>query len=312
MRVCITGASGFLGSWTSHVFSGSDEVFSITRKDSPLNNLVAEPRINIVSENFDSWGGIINDLNPEVLIMLDWKGVGNQERNSQKQHENLARIEKFIKSLRPLKQVIGVGSQAELGAQSDKLTEVSPEKPTTEYGKAKKATRQMLFDYFKGSQTNFKWARIFSTYGAMDVGDWLIPNLVRSLSQDKPFALTEGIQKWSYLHAYDAALGFKQMAYHGKPGIYNLGNPQTHLIRDVCLEIAEIMNKNTELLKFGSVPMRVDQVYQMDLSAKKLINLGWEPKVELSEGLSHTIEWILGKQTTPLNLNNGTLYQLKT
>lgn len=311
MKICITGASGFLGAWTSHLLSQDYEIFAVTRKDSSTHNLSTEPRVNIISEEGDNWSALINDLNPEILIMLDWKGVGNQERNSQEQYENVLRVEKFIKALRPLNQIIGVGSQAELGAQLEKLTEESPENPTTEYGRAKNATRRMLFDHFRYSKTNFKWARIFSTYGAMDSGDWLIPNLIRSLNQDKPFELTEGIQKWSYLHAYDAAMGFKYMMHHGDSGIYNLGNPNTNLIREVCLEIAEKMNKNIELLKFGSIPMRIDQVYQMDLSAKKLMELGWEPQVGLSEGLTHTIEWILGKQPNLLELKNGLTYNLK-
>lgn len=49
----------------------------------------------------------------------------------------------------------------------------------------------------------------FSTYGAMDSGDWLIPNLVKSLKLGTPFPLTEGTQEWNYLHAFDAAEAFR-------------------------------------------------------------------------------------------------------
>jgi nucleoside-diphosphate-sugar epimerase len=311
MKICITGANGFLGSWTSRVLSEDFEVFSIIRENSNQDNLIPEPAVHVISEKTENWSALINDINPQALIMLDWQGVGNLQRNDLEQHTNIKRIQSFVKELRQLELIIGVGSQAELGAQRGQLLEDQIEKPTTEYGKAKQATREMLFKHFKGSRTKLKWARIFSTYGALDTGNWLIPNLIRSLNQDKEFDLTEGSQIWSYLHAYDAALGFRQIILGGEPGIYNFGNPKTNLIRDVCTELASIMGKDSKLLKFGAIPMRSDQVYQLNVSTKKLNDLNWNPKVGLREGLSHTVKWILDEPVNPLQLNNGDSYTLK-
>lgn len=311
MKICITGANGFLGSWTSRILSEDFEVFSIVRPNSNLDNLVPEPRVNLVKEKMENWGARINEINPQSLIMFDWQGVGNQQRNDLDQHKNITRIQSFVEELRPLESIIGVGSQAELGAQTGLLAENQIEKPTTEYGKAKQATRNMLFNHFKGSATQVKWARVFSTYGALDTGNWLIPNLIRSLNQDKPFDLTEGFQEWSYLHAYDAAQGFKKLVLTGGPGVYNFGNPKTDLIRDVCQEIASIMGKDQVLLKFGSIPMRNDQVYQLKVATRELNKLDWHPKVKLKEGLAHTINWILDYPENLLLLNDGETYRLK-
>lgn len=305
MRICITGASGFLGSWTAQVLSKQFEVFAITRVESSIERLERNKKIHIVSEEFQNWATSINGISPDVLIMHDWEGVGNSDRNSETQYSNVERIQSLIKGLEPIQQVIGVGSQAELGPRSHEILEDDTPSPTSDYGRAKCEARDFLIDHFRGSSTNFKWARIFSTYGAMDNGDWLIPNLVRSLNLDKPFPLTEGTQEWNYLHAFDAAEAFRILSITGEPGIYNIGHTKTNIIRDVCNEIALIMGKSQELLKFGDIPMRPDQVHRLRVSTSKLHKLGWRPKVDLNQGLIHTIDWICKKKITPIRLNDG-------
>jgi len=308
MKVCITGASGFLGSWTTKILAEDFEVFAIIRTDSSVERLKTNRSITIISEETKNWSTLVNDVKPEVLIMHDWDGVGNSDRNSSRQKENLGRVDSFINSLRTIKRVIGVGSQAELGPRDSHIFETDPSNPTTEYGRAKRDTREHLINHFQNTDTNFIWARIFSTYGAMDNGNWLIPNLIKSLNEEKPFPLTLGIQEWNYLHAYDAACAFQRLAIYGNPGIYNIADLETYSIREVCIKIANLMGKNPELLKFGEVPMRTDQVYKLDVSTKKLQELGWRPAVGLTQGLTHTINALLGEKPEPLKLKDGRLF----
>jgi nucleoside-diphosphate-sugar epimerase len=305
MKICITGASGFLGSWTSHRLSEDFDVFAITRFNSSTENLGLNKNIEVVSEKFEKWAGIINDISPDVLIMHDWQGVGNTERNNPAQYSNVDRVMSLVTSLKPISQVIGVGSQAELGPRSDEIFDQDPSNPTSDYGRAKCKLRDLLINHFEGTTSNFKWGRIFSTYGAMDEGDWLIPNLIKSLNVGKPFPLTSGTQEWNYLHAYDASEAFRALALAGKPGIYNIGHPQTSFIRDVCIEIAQIMGKDQQLLQFGEIPMRPDQVTKLQVSTTKLQATGWKPMVNMSEGLVHTVDWICKKPETLLELNDG-------
>lgn len=305
MKVCITGASGFLGSWTAQVVSEEFEVFAITRAESSIEKLESNKKINVISEDFKNWATLINRIAPDVLMMHDWQGVGNSDRNSVNQYSNVERIKSLVNGLNPIQQVIGVGSQAELGPRNDEILENDVSAPTTDYGRAKCEARDFLINHFRDLRTNFKWARIFSTYGAMDNGNWLIPNLVRSLNLEKPFPLTEGNQEWNYLHAFDAAEAFRILSTAGDPGIYNIGHTKNNTIREVCIEITSIMGKNHELLKFGDIPMRPDQVYKLWVSTSKLRELGWRPKVDLSEGLTHTINWICKKKLSPISLNDG-------
>lgn len=307
MRVCITGASGFLGSWTAHHLSKDFEVIAITREHSLSPSLESKKEITLISEKTENWANLINDIKPDVLIMHHWQGVGSSLRNSLDQYLNVSDVKALVSSLNPINQIIGVGSQAELGPRNNLILDDDPSNPTTHYGHAKCESREFLTNYFEGTKTNFKWARIFSTYGATDKGNWLIPSLIESLKIEKTHPLTEGRQRWNYLHAFDAAEAFKFLAKDGVPGIYNVGNTKECVIRNVCIEIAELMGKDLELLNFGEIPMRPDQVYRLEVSTKKLQSLGWCPKVELTQGLVHTIKWMLGETPNPIQLNDGTL-----
>lgn len=310
LKVCITGANGFLGLWTTQVMSRDFEVFAITRTRSATTELRNNPKLSILEVENRNWATAVNEIAPDILIMFDWQGVGNAERNSEIQFSNIGRVKDFVNKLNPIPVVIGVGSQAELGPREDEIQDDDVSNPTTAYGRAKCETRDFLVSHYKDTETNFKWARIFSTYGAFDNGDWLIPKLVKSLNEEKPFQLTLGNQEWNYLHAYDAALAFKLLSTSGDPGIYNIGHTENVSIKETCNQIASIMGKDAKLLEFGTIPMRPDQVYKLWVSSSKLQKLGWQPKVQLNQGLTHTIKWICTKSPLPLELNDGTKYLL--
>jgi nucleoside-diphosphate-sugar epimerase len=82
------------------------------------------------------WKGFISEAKPDTLILADWWGVGNRDRNDKKQFENVVRMSTLATVARDsgVKTIIGVGSQAELGPISNLISEDLPDNPTTEYG----------------------------------------------------------------------------------------------------------------------------------------------------------------------------------
>ena len=300
MRIVVSGASGFLGSWICRVLSTSHEVIALVRPTSSLYRLqgIASLKIAVVDEQ--GWGAYIANVNASAWISLDWSGVSNRDRNDSAQFRNIDRLEGLCNQVSNVPLVIGTGSQAELGPINETIYESQADSPTTAYGEAKVQARTLMSEKFEGTASRFVWARIFSTYGALDSNDWLMPATIDALLAGKRMPLTRGEQEWSYLHALDLARAFETaIETPSIKGIMNVGNPETVKVSDVAKEIGIALNK-TELLGFGDLEYREDQVMKLAPACESLTAAGWKPEISLKDGIAHLINWMNHKTDVSL------------
>jgi nucleoside-diphosphate-sugar epimerase len=221
--------------------------------------------------------------------------------------DNLKRIKSVAEAAKAcgVKLVIGLGSQAELGAIMDDISEKLLDNPITEYARAKVACRLEIQNILNSAETRFVWMRIFSTYGPLDDGPWLIPQLVDSITSEKKMDLTHGIQEWSYLHAYDFATAVLAVVGNSEiQGVINVGNPETITIRDVVKTVGKLMNRE-HLLNFGAVEYRPDQVMRMKPICETLTSIGWKPNISFDEGIKQTVEWLTKNRISPVQTLSG-------
>lgn len=302
MKIVVTGASGFLGSWICRVLALNHEVIALVRPTSEVYRLSGIRKVSVVPRETPQWSEFIYEAKPDVLILAGWWGVGNQDRNEERQFENIEGMKQLAFAAREsgAETVIGVGSQAELGPIENRITEDLPDNPTTKYGMAKTQARLAVGEIFKETETRFVWMRIFSTYGPLDTGAWLIPQTVDSLSRGKAMDLTKGEQEWSYLHAYDLARAFEAVVDNpSAAGTVNVGNPETIILKDAVTKIAQILGAE-KLLNFGAVAYREDQVMKLQPACETLISIGWKPIVSFDSGVAQTIAWLKGQSADEL------------
>jgi nucleoside-diphosphate-sugar epimerase len=313
VKVLITGISGFLGSWLCRVLREDHEVVGLIRETSELHRISDLGDVKIIRLEPNSWSGFIAESRPDALILNHWSGVNNESRNAPEQDKNIWAIHQMAKAalLAGTKTIIGVGSQAELGPNGSTISENEMDNPTTVYGRAKVETRLAIEDLVKGTEVRFIWMRIFSTYGPLDEGTWLIPKIVDSLVNNREIGLTKGEQQWSYLHAYDLACAFQTVIEKpGLKGVVSVGNPQTISVHEVASIIGGILEKK-ELLRFGALDYRSDQVMRLEPLCETLTSTGWFPQISFDEGIKQTIDWLQKKPLEPLKTLAGKTLDFK-
>jgi UDP-glucose 4-epimerase len=230
---------------------------------------------------------------PDAVAHMAWRGVGNMDRNSPVQAHNipdaldLAALAFDVGAAA----FVGAGSQAEYGPYDRIIREDDTPRPTTLYGKAKLAAGSMTGQLAADHAGRFAWLRIFSTYGPKDADYWLIPSFIMTLRRGRRMVLTACEQRWSFLHARDAAAAFRiVLATPTAEGLFNLGCPQAPALRDTVLALRDLVSPGTEL-GFGEISYRPDQVM---ILTSRLAALGWRPQVGLDEGLRETVAWYAG------------------
>jgi nucleoside-diphosphate-sugar epimerase len=289
------------------------DVIALVRESSDLTRILDLEGVAIVQCASGMWLNCISEHSPDILILNDWSGVSNKARNDPEQFANVVRHQKLASTAvaAGVKTIIGVGSQAELGPIESEIYESEFDNPTTLYGQAKVDNRLVIEKLTKKNDVRFVWMRIFSTYGPLDEGSWLIPNIVESLLNNKKMPMTKGEQLWSYLHAYDLATAFKTVINNSKiNGIVNVGNPEAISIREVGLKIEKILGKSG-LLDFGAIGYRPDQVMRLQPLCETLTEAGWCPQISFEEGIKQTIDWLQRKDLRPIITKSGQTLNLK-
>jgi UDP-glucose 4-epimerase len=298
MTTLVLGGSGFIGSWLSRVLVERNVPTSaLVRPSSDLWRLASLPPLDIIAADPAEWPDVVASVRPDVIVSLDWSGVAGASRNDDAQWKNLDRQLKVLQAAAEsgTRRFVGVGSQAEYGPKSGRITEDMTAHPVTGYGEAKLAAMEASRSFSADSGMQWVWARIFSVYGPLDNGHWLLPLVADSLRADRDIELTTGEQRWSYLYALDAGAALAALATHeDASGIYNVGNPSAPRLRDTLERFAS-MTSSTGRLLFGARPFEPNPVMHLEPDMSRLAGLGWSATVGMDKGLGATMRWLSGQ-----------------
>ena len=301
MRVLLTGARGFLGSFILRRLLDDGHAVAIVLRDAdPSKNwrlLGCLDRASVFLggiETLDRQGEALARFSPDTAIHCAWSGITRDERNDTKrQNENFTNTVAFADLCRRLGILhwIGIGSQAEHGPQQGPLNEDSPLDPDTPYGQAKLASYRAAEALFRRHGGRFAWLRMFSLYGPGDNPEFMIPSLImRLLRRERP-ALSEGTQKWDYLHVADAAAATCHIArVRHLEGAYNVGAGEPRSIRSIAEDIRDAIDPSLPL-GFGEHPSLPGSVRDLNVDPRRLLATNWQPKFFWHAGVRDTVDW---------------------
>jgi dTDP-glucose 4,6-dehydratase len=168
---------------------------------------------------------------------------------------------------------------------------VNPIGPRGVYDEAKRYAEALTMAYHRQQGVNTCIARVFNTFGArMRPHDGrAIPTFLRQALQDKPVTVFgDGSQTRSFCYVDDLIRGFVLLAESDVHLPVNLGNPKEMTLLDLAEAVIDVTGSRSEIV-YEALPVDDPQVRQPDIARAKQM-LGWEPEVELRDGLQRTIE----------------------
>lgn len=171
---------------------------------------------------------------------------------------------------------------------------VNPIGPRSCYDEGKRAAESLFMDEFRMFGTKICVARIFNTYGPkMHPYDGrVVSNFIRQALTDEPITIFgDGSQTRSFCYYDDLLDGLVRLMEDetGFIGPVNLGNPNEFTIRELGELIWKTLGKEPKFV-FKELPVDDPCRRRPDISLAKE-KLGWEPKVQIEEGLRKTVDW---------------------
>ena len=166
------------------------------------------------------------------------------------------------------------------------------------YDEGKRCAETLMMDYHRQNNVDTRIVRIFNTYGPnMDPADGRVVSnfIVQALKGEDITIYGDGSQTRSFCYVSDLVDGIIRMMNNSQQfiGPVNLGNPSERTILEFAELIIEMTNSKSKIV-YKPLPSDDPVRRKPDISVAKK-ELGWEPKVDIKEGIQKTIEYFAKK-----------------
>jgi dTDP-glucose 4,6-dehydratase len=173
---------------------------------------------------------------------------------------------------------------------------VNPVGPRGVYDEAKRFAEAMTMAYHRYHGVDAKIVRIFNTYGPrMRVRDGrAVPAFMSQALKDEDVTVFgDGSQTRSFCYVSDLVDGIIKLMLSKENDPVNIGNPAEMTIKQIAETIIEMTGSKSQIV-YKPLPVDDPKVRKPDITRARTL-LGWEPKVELREGLTKTIDYFKTK-----------------
>jgi dTDP-glucose 4,6-dehydratase len=168
---------------------------------------------------------------------------------------------------------------------------VNPIGPRGVYDEAKRYAEALTMAYHRQQGVDTAIIRIFNTYGPrMRPHDGrAIPTFLRQALTDRPITVFgTGSQTRSFCYVDDLIRGMIALAESGEHMPVNVGNPNEFTLLELAEAVLDVTGSQSEII-YEALPTDDPQQRRPDISRANEL-LGWQPEINLREGLERTIQ----------------------
>ena len=303
-RVVITGAAGFLGSHLTDRFLadgyevvGVDNFITGTRAN--LAHMEDDPRFDLITHDVSKplffhgqIEGVLHFASPASPVDYLEMPIQTLKVGSLGSHNmlGLAKAKGARFFLASTSEVYGdplVHPQPE-----SYWGNVNPVGPRGVYDEAKRFAEAITMAYHRYHGLDTRIVRIFNTFGPrMRPGDGrVVSNFIVQALRGEPLTVYgDGSQTRSFCFVDDEVEGIFRLYQSDRVEPTNVGNPGEFTITELARIILEETGSSSEI-EYRPLPTDDPKVRQADITVARA-ELGWEPRVELRDGLRRTIKW---------------------
>ena len=304
MRVLITGAAGFLGSHLCDRFlSAGYNVVGldnfITGTEGNVAHLAGDGRFSFMRHDISSpatvdgpLDGVLHFASPASPVDYLRYPIQTLKVGALGTHNALgialARRARFL--LASTSEVYG--DPLEHPQRESYWGNVNPIGPRGVYDEAKRFAEALTMAYHRTHAVDTRIVRIFNTYGPrMRPNDGrVVSNFIVQALRGEPLTIYgAGTQSRSFCYVQDEVEGILRLFERGDPDPVNIGNPTEFTVRQLADIVLELTGSRSTI-ETRELPVDDPKVRQPDITRARTL-LGWEPAVDVREGLRRTIEW---------------------
>lgn len=298
-RVIITGADGFVGSYTvQHFLSEGMEVLALDIGEK-ANRLQPHEALTYMQCDVTDIEGMKEKIPSGVydtFIHFAWIGSAGPARvDYHLQMHNALNTVECMKTAKELgcSRFVCAGSIMEYEVEAAIHAQGSKPGMGYIYGMGKHIAHCMCKAVAVEIGIELLWPMITNAYGVGELSPRFVNTTLRKIINGDPLQFTSGMQNYDFVYVSDVAKAFYLIAKHGKPFCeYMIGSGNAKPLREFILEMQQECAPDATPL-FGDVPFTGTNMplSTFDISNTKQ-DCGFAPNVSFAQGTRMTMEWL--------------------